>query len=130
MPVIQPPVNSYPNVPPEQKDNPSDMPPDEIGDEFRNVVHDAISKALMDPNRNNQTSAVKTTKVMKKLDPAFMNRIDPEAKRRFEFGLKPIGPHKPLPNKPPPNYKPGQKALHGLQSDVFVNVDNPIMPDI
>ena len=106
------------------------MPPDEIGDEFRNVVHDAVSKAIMDPNKDNQQAATKTAKVMTKLDPSFMNKLDPEAKRRYEFGLKPIGPYKPLPNKPPPKYTPGGKALHGLQSEVYVDVDNPILPDI
>ena len=125
----KPPPQTYPNIPPEQKDNPRDMPPDEIGDEFRNVVHDAVSKALIDPNKENQQAATKTATVMTKLDPSFMNQIDPEAKRRYEFGLKPVGPHKPLPEIDP-KYKKGGKALHEVRSEVHVDVDNPVLPDI
>jgi len=77
-----------------QQDDPA-MPPDDIGDEFRNVVHDAISNAIMDPNFNNQKVANKTVDVMKELDPSFVNKLDPEAKKRYhKWNMKPIAPKK------------------------------------
>eukprot|EP01083_Nonionella_stella_P001036 3001_1 len=119
---------SFHNVPPEHKE--PDMPQDEIGDEFRNVVHDAISKAILDPNPQNKKAATKTAAVFSKLDPHFMDKCDPEAKKRYEWGLKPYRPKNPRPLPPRPEYKPGVKALHPVQLEVNVDVGKPIMPDI
>lgn len=123
------PPNQFRNEPPEEKKGP-ETPADEIGDEFRNVVHDAVSKAIMDPNPKNQQVAAKTATVMNKLDPSFLNSLDPESKKRYEWGLKPVKPYPKAPKKQLPKFEPGKKALHGLQSKVFVDVDNPILPDI
>lgn len=112
----------------DEKTDPA-MPPDVVGDEFRNVVHDAVSKAIMDPNPKNKTAATKTAQVMTQLDPSFMNGLDPEAKKRYEWGLKPTGPRKSLPpNKPPP--KRASQALHPVQFEAEIDVGKPILPDI
>merc|ERR1712228_660349 len=115
---------------PESKEE-DDMPSNEIGDEFRNVVHDAISKAIMDPNIENKKAGTKTADVMNKIDPMFKNGLDPEAKKRYEWSIKPFVPkkHKELPKNP--KYKSGNKALHRVEVEVSIDANKGIvMPDI
>eukprot|EP00483_Globobulimina_turgida_P000806 UN00807 len=123
------PIQNNAYAAPESKSDP-EMPADEIGDEFRNVVHDAVSKAILDPNPNNKKAGTKTAAVMSKLDPSFMKSLDPEAKKQYEWGLKPFKPkkHKQLP--PKPDYKSGTKALHPVQFEVNFDAGKPILPDI
>eukprot|EP00483_Globobulimina_turgida_P004665 UN04674 len=116
------------NIGPESKE--PDRPSDEIGAEFRNVVHDAVSKAILDPNPNNKKAATKTAAVMSKLDPSFMKSLDPEAKKQYEWGLKPFKPKKPKELPPKPAYKSGSKALHPVQFEVNFDAGKPILPDI
>jgi len=108
-----------------------DMPQDAIGDEFRNVVHDAVSKAIMDPNPQNKKAGTKTAAVLSKLDPSFLNKMDPEAKRRYQFGLKPFKPKIPKELPANPRYSSGTKALHPVQIGVHVDANKGmILPDI
>ena len=107
------------------------MEPNEIGDEFRNVVHDAISKAIMDPNMDNKKSGNKTAAVMNKIDPSFTKGLDPEAKKRYEWSIKPLVPKKPKNLPKNPKYKSGSKALHRVEVEVSIDANKGIfMPDI
>jgi len=117
----------------EEEKQPSGMDPEEIGDEFRNITHDAISNAILDPNPKNNRDGKKLADVMRQLNPAFPEELDPEAKRQYgKWNKKPMKPTKPyrkaLPSKPLP--KQGEQRLHMVQTEVHVVVDKPIMPDI
>ena len=94
-------------------------------------MHDAISKTIMDPNIENKKAGTKTAAVMSKIDPLFMNGLDPEAKKRYEWSIKPFAPkkHKALPKDP--KYKSGNKALHRVEVEVSIDANKGIvMPDI
>eukprot|EP00483_Globobulimina_turgida_P007542 UN07556 len=108
------------------------MEPEEIGDEFRNIVHEATSNAILDPNMKNKRDGKKLAGVMKQLDPSFAQELDPEAKRQFgrweRKPQKPMGKYRrPLPSKPLP--KRAEKRLHHVETTVHVDVGPPIMPD-
>jgi len=107
------------------------MAPEEIGDEFRNITHEAVSNALLDPNKRNKDEAKLLAKTLCKLDPTFPDGLDPDAKRqvpRFR-PPKPMGPkRKPLPKAPPK--KEAVNRLHHVETEISVNVGKPIMPDI
>eukprot|EP01083_Nonionella_stella_P001035 2995_1 len=123
----EPPIDEFKSVPP------PGMDPDEIGDEFRNITHDAISNAILDPNPQNNKDGKKFADLMGQLDPVFADQLDPEAKRQYgkwkKKPLKPMGPpRKKLPSRPLP--KPAERRLHMMQTEVHVDVGKPIMPDI
>ena len=125
--------DSFANVPPEESKEAPGMDPDEIGDEFRNIVRDATSNAILDPNQKNNRDGKKLAAVMKQLNPAFPDELDPEAKKQFgKFNKKPLKPTKPYPKALPkrPLPKPGEKRLHHVETQVHVDVGKPIMPDI
>eukprot|EP01084_Bolivina_argentea_P067196 122429_1 len=134
--------NKKPGYNPEQKGdeqpieeykNEPGMEPDEIGDEFRNIVHEATSNAILDPNRKANVDGKKLADVMRQMNPAFPNELDPEAKRQYNKWKprpqKPVGKYrKPLPSKPLP--KAAEKRLHHVETTIHVDVGKPIMPDI
>merc|ERR1712087_708813 len=74
------------------------MDPKEIGDEFRNITHEALSHGIMDPNQRNNTDAKKMADVMKQLDPNYAKGLDPEAKKQYlrwsKKPMKPMGAYK------------------------------------
>merc|ERR1712228_1101470 len=84
----------------ELKDEPpySRMDPEELGDEFRGITSDAISKALLDPNRVNSKKGKKMADVMKQLNPKWPDEeLTPDAKNRYNRLQFPM---KPTPKKP------------------------------
>jgi PKD repeat protein len=109
------------------------LTPQEIGDEFRNVVSDGISKAIMDPNPSNTEQAKQLTDFLNKINPEFPGQLDPEAKLQFKkFKTGPLKPmaYKPPPKKGLPGLKAGTKAVHTVQNEVNLNITNPNLPDI
>jgi len=113
------------NDPEELKDEPpySRMDPEELGDEFRGIVGDAASKALMDPNIQNAKKAKKMADVMKRINPQWPDEeLDPEAKKRyhrFNHPMKPLG-KKPL-IKPKIGIKAGKANVNEV--DLGMTVD-------
>merc|ERR1712154_736594 len=126
--------NQYEDEPEYKRDdNEPGMEPDEIGDEFRNITHDAISNAILDPNQKNNRDGKKLADVMAQLDPSFAKDLDPEAKKQFgKWNKKPLRKPKPYPKKLParPLPKPGKQRLHHVETNIHVDVGKPIMPDI
>jgi hypothetical protein len=120
-----PPYSGNRKIPNEEKDAPefSRMDPEEIGDEFRGITSDAISKALLDPNRANARKGKQMTDVMKQLNPQWPDEeLDPEAKKRykkFSFPQRPFA--KKLPPKPKFALKAGKAAVNEV--DLGMTVD-------
>merc|ERR1712228_41093 len=109
----------------ELKDEPpySRMDPEELGDEFRGITSDAISKALLDPNRQNQKKGKKLVDTMKQINPQWPDEeLDPEAKKRYDRMNFPQRPYAPkLPPKPKIGIKAGKAAVNEVDLGMTVN---------
>jgi len=118
----------------DEKKDPNDerTDPNEIGDEFRGVTADAISKALHDPNPLNAKKAKQMTDVMRALNPDYTKEVlPPEAAKRynrFNFKMKPL----PKKMKPLPDFKinAGKAQHHEVNMNMQVNFGSFEVPDI
>ena len=122
------------NDPDELKDEPpyDRMDPEELGDEFRGIVSDAISKAIMDPNPQNSKKSKQLTDVMKGLNPQWPDEhLDPEARNRYVGRKFPMKPHNTrLPPNPKIGIKAADKEVHVVDMGMKVNFGSFDVPDI
>ena len=107
----------------------------EIGDEFRNVVSDAVSNAIHDPNKRNKENGAKLADKLDELSPNnFVNTLDGDAKNKFlnwkRGPTKPYNKKLPFPNKPLPRIKAGTAQTHTVSGAREVTIKPPTMPDI
>jgi len=109
------------------------LKPKEIGDEFRNILKDAVSNAIEDPNKFNQNNGKKFTDVLNDVQPKWDKNLNPEAKKRYikyKIGpLKPYNPKGPGPKKLPP-LNPGKKKVMAVDMTFRPTIKAPTMPDI
>merc|ERR1712228_896005 len=108
------------------------MDPEELGDEFRGIASNAISKALMDPNRVNSKKGKKMADVMKQLNPKWPDEeLTPDAKNRYnrlQFPMKPT-PKKPK-KLPKIGIKAGKPELNEVDMSMKVDFGSFEVPDI
>lgn len=131
------PNKSNPSKGGDDEKNPLDASPltsNEIGDEFRNIVDDAVSNALMDPNKNNQQKAGKLVDLLEAGNPGYSDRLDPDAKNRYinwNHGASKKFSSKVFPkDKPLPQLQVGAKKLHEIDQNMEINIKAPTLPDI
>ncbi|ETO20907.1 hypothetical protein RFI_16304 [Reticulomyxa filosa] len=107
--------------------------PEEIGDEFRNVVKEGIEYALNDPNKDNSENASKVVHAINSKAPGYSKELDKEAQKKF-FKWKSSqmkAPKKIEPsNKALPTLRVGEKRVHTIDQTVEINIKPPVMPDI
>ena len=127
-----PPLNN--NNIPNGQNNDNALTPREIGDEFRNVLKDAVSDAIMDPNKKNSNRGKKMTDLMNELNPKWDKNLDPEARKRYiKYKGPPLKPYKPMggpPKKKLPGLVVGQKRVHQIDQTFAINITGPTLPDI
>merc|ERR1712129_294248 len=108
------------------------MDPVELGDEFRGITSDAISKALMDPNRVNSKKGKQLADVMRQLNPQWPDdELTPDAKNRYkrlQFPMKPT-PKKPK-MLPKIGIKAGKAEVREVDMSMKVDFGSFEVPDI
>jgi len=69
-----------------KEENPNEILPEEIGEEFKNVIKEGIENALNDPNKDNSENASKLVHVMNTKTPGYVKDLDKEAQKNISNG--------------------------------------------
>eukprot|EP01083_Nonionella_stella_P083917 232109_1 len=81
----------------------------QIGSDFIDVVSDALSVAMFDPNRNNKIHAFKTNDILQQLHKGWGDHLNKESKQRYDQWKS--GRRKPPSTPPPEPYVPNMKRV-------------------